>query len=304
MAFEVLWNQVFICLSDLLSCHDNLDDASKIPVFTFPKDAAPAGCQPSTLLSLLLSSIFISHYSAFSWNVTSLATFSLTIWPKEQSASSQHPIWGNHLCHHAILLPTQLLLSKITILFTYFFVSSTRTYTPYVSLRSLRSKHQDGNRCARVFSRNSQERKCEGNRNLRESSECDSSVNLSEGERARMLGWSELDCCTVLGILCKAITEFSSVVDHLRSTTSPRNGLALVTVRVTASQRHGAMRSVVWYKWYTRFQSTESEVLGQLYYHSWRPIRHIFISATLYKSKDCVLSVLNAFHDIWYTEDV
>lgn len=115
MAFEVLWNQVFICLSDLPSCHDNLDDASKIPVFTFPKYAAPAGCQPPTLLSLLLSSIFISHYSAFSWNVTSLATFSLTIWPKEQSVSSQHPIYATMLfCYlhnyRYLKLPYYLLL--------------------------------------------------------------------------------------------------------------------------------------------------------------------------------------------------
>lgn len=49
MAFEALWNQAFICPSDLTSCHTALEDATKIPVFTFPKHAALSRLQPFTL---------------------------------------------------------------------------------------------------------------------------------------------------------------------------------------------------------------------------------------------------------------
>ena len=68
----------------------------------------------------------------------------------------------------------------------FFFILPTRTYTPYVSLSSQRSKHQGGIRCARALSKkNAQEGKWEGNTDLRESPEPDSSVNLMEGEKAR-----------------------------------------------------------------------------------------------------------------------
>lgn len=76
MAFETLWNRAFICPSDLTSCHTVLEDATKIPVFTFPKHAALAGLQPFTLPSLLLPSICTSHYLTFSWNITSSETSS------------------------------------------------------------------------------------------------------------------------------------------------------------------------------------------------------------------------------------
>ena len=53
-------------------------------------------------------------------------------------------------------------------------------------LSSQRSKHQGEIRCARPLSKkNAQEGKWEGNTDLRESPEPDSSVNLMEGERAR-----------------------------------------------------------------------------------------------------------------------
>ena len=81
------------------------------------------------------------------------------------------------------------------------------------------------------------------------------------------------------------------IVHHLKNTMSPKNGQSQ-----PVTGREQSIQTVICNKGCSRFQSAESvlctfqsiEVLGQLYYRIWRPVRHVFMPATLYKSKDCM----------------